>query len=152
MQPRPDLALAVDYRFQSLDRDGVQVVVLDVVFPCPYQFDRCPLRHGLRDDGGFVHEVGFGLATETAAQQQHIDFDVLRLEPQPRRHCIARRNRILDRGPHLGLATLDLHGGHRRFHRGMSQMRHVVLRNQAFGLRRPAPGLSDVALVAHYLA
>ncbi|MNS85572.1 hypothetical protein D3C72_1194390 [compost metagenome] len=68
VQPGLDLPCLVQDGLQPFDGDGMQVVVMDVVLARPHQFDGCAFGHGLGDDGGFIHEVGLGLAAEPSAQ------------------------------------------------------------------------------------
>ena len=99
---------------------------------------------------GLDHEVGLRLAAEAAAEERHVDGDVLLLQPEALREPRARRLRRLHAGPGLALAVLDAHQRRRRLHRRLREVRDVVLRLDALcGLCHRA---IHVALLAHDLA
>ena len=101
--------------------------------------------------------VGLRFAAEAAAQQRHVDGDVLGRKAEHLGHQIVRGLRALHAGPDLRLAVGDARRRRRRLHRRMGEMRDVVFGLDLLGgagerrlrsrLRcaRPEPGLRAVA-------
>ena len=146
MQPGRRLACIVQTRFEPLHRDGVEVVVGDVVLAGPGQLDRLAV-HRLGDERRLDHVVRLGLAAEAAAEQRDVDGHVLGRDAEARRQVIARGLRRLHAGPGLALAVRDLHHRRRRLHGRVREMRDVVFRLDALG--SAGQRLIGVAVVAH---
>ena len=76
--------------------------------------------------------------------------DVVRGHPEPFRDQVARGLRRLDAGPDVALAVRDADGRRGRFHRGVREMRNVVLGLVA--TRGAGRGRREVSVVADDLA
>ena len=76
MQPCDRRAALVERGFQMLDRHGVVVAVLHIVFARPRQLHRRAV-HRLRQERGFDDVIGFRFAPESAAEQRNVDGDVV---------------------------------------------------------------------------
>ena len=66
----------VEAGLDPLDRDGVVVAVVQVVLAGPGDLHGRAV-HRLAEQPGLDHEVGLRLAAEAAAEERHVDGDVL---------------------------------------------------------------------------
>ncbi|SST12513.1 Uncharacterised protein [Acinetobacter baumannii] len=149
MQPSLRQPVGAEHGLQALHRDRVEIGEMQVVLAGPLHA-QVATGERLGQDRRFQHEVGLGLAAETAAEQGHVDRDLVERQFQALGDALAGHLRRLGRGPDLAGAVLVPGGGDRRFHRRLGQVRQVVL-----GLDDiPAPGEQrrGIAAVAHHLA
>ena len=94
------LPILVEAGLEALDRDRMVEAVVDVVLARPDHLDR-GAAHFLRDERRLDREIGLRLAPEAAAEQRHIDRDLLGREAERLRHQIVRGLRALHARPDL---------------------------------------------------
>ena len=124
-----DRALRIEGRFEVLGTGGVVVAVLDFVFTRPDHLDRT--IDGTGDPRGFDREVGLGFTTKPTAQKSHVRDDVDRVNLQEITHRILHRLGVLGACPDFEAFTAGHRGGGRGFHGGVSEMRGVIVGNDA---------------------
>ncbi len=149
VQPRRRLALGVERGFEVFERDRVVVRVAQIVFARPHHLHRLAVQL-LGDERGFGGEVALALAAETAAEQRDVDGDVRGVQAEAFGDVVAHRLRALEAAPDLALAAGHTRRGRRRLHRGLRQVRDVVV-----GLHRLGGAAHrgiDIAAVANHLA
>ena len=126
VQPRDRQPLVVEAGLDPLHGHRMIVAVMQVVLARPGDLHGRAV-HRLAQEPGLDHEVGLRLAAEAAAEERHVDGDVLLRQPEALREPRARRLRRLHAGPGLALAVLDAHERRRRLHRRLREVRNVVL-------------------------
>ncbi|MNV82847.1 hypothetical protein D3C71_1766070 [compost metagenome] len=89
---------------------------MDVVFTGPLHPYRLAGKL-LGEHGRFDDKVGFGLASETAAQQRDVHRDLLERNAQAFSDTFTGHLRGLARCPGLALAVLEPGNGNHRLHR-----------------------------------
>ena len=105
---------------------------MQVVVARPGHLDRLAV-HRLGQDGRLHGEIGLGLASEAPAEQGDVHGHVRRRHAQSLRHPVPRGLGRLEAAPHLALALGDAHGGGRRLHGRVREVRDVVLGLEAAG-------------------
>ena len=142
--PGDDRSRAVEAGFEAVRGDAVVVAVLQVVLARPLHAHRGADLAG--EPGGLAEEVGLRLAAEGAAEERHVDGDLVDLHLET---VGDRRPRVLRRlggGPDLDETVLHLRHRDHRLHLGVREVRQVVLGRDP-ARRRGEPGF-DVALRA----
>ena len=143
--PGNHLAVLVKTGFDPFRRDGMEEVVVKVVFPRPLHLHRRTDR--LRQQRRLQHEVAFRFAPETTAEQRDIDGHVILGDTESLGDVFAGPARTLHGGPDLGLAVLDFSDRDRRFHAHMREVRQVVFPDNHL-VGGPESSV-DIALLAH---
>ncbi|MNX86491.1 hypothetical protein D3C86_1183770 [compost metagenome] len=149
VQPTGRQAILVQAGLEVFRRHGVEVGTMDVVFTGPLHPHRFA-REFLGENGRLDDEVRLGLATETAAQQRHVERDVIERQTEALTDSCAGDLRRLARPPGFAHAVLVAGDGDHWFHRRLRQVRQVV-----GGFQRTvgaAHDFVDVAGVAHHFA
>ena len=117
-------------------------IVLDIFLSCPHHLDR-PIDL-LGDADGFDDHVGLKPATEAAADDLVVDDYFV--ERNAGRGCRGRLHARLDLGtePDFASTRRQMHGAIHRFHGGMRQEGHFVMRLDFFTVRQRLVGIADL--------
>ena len=122
---------------------------MDIVFASPLH-PHGFARKFLGKNGRLNDEVRLGLATETAAQQRHVDSDFVERNTQPFADAFAGDLRGLTGCPGFADAVLETGDGDHRLHRRLRQVRQVI--GGFEGTVGVVHGRVDAAGVAHHFA
>ena len=123
-EPRRRASAAVDNGLVGHGGHRVKKVELQVVLAAPHNLD-WPSDF-LREERRLGDEVRLRLAAEATAEKRHVADDVALVDAERRSHGLLCRLRILNGCPCRHLAVAEVRHRHRRFHRRVRVMRHVV--------------------------
>ena len=118
------IAIVIHACLHPYSGDRVKVIVADVILARPEHLNRPASLLG--EDGCFSHIIGLGLPTKSTPEQGDTNDHLLGRDPEGGSHRTLSRLRVLGRRPDEALAITVVRGSHRRFHRLMKQVRHVV--------------------------
>src|SRR3981081_4154466 len=85
--------------------DGMVIIVMDIVFPCPRYLDRRTDR--LRQQSGLDDVVGLRLAPECAAEERYVDLYAVDRNPKCLCDFVARYLRELSARPRFASTVGD---------------------------------------------
>jgi len=81
VQPADGLAIRVEPRFKTIDGVGVEIGMLDVIFPGPLNAHGTPFE--LAGNAGRFHDkVRLGFTAKAATKQGDVDGDILNIQSQ----------------------------------------------------------------------